>query len=295
MPRKPSAYVKGRVSGVKGRVSGLALLAAVTMGVAGCSGDSGGTEGAVDSKSGESAAPAAQPGKYRTLPEPCRIIDRGTLRAMLPGGTELPEEQQQKLYAGEPAVTFDTDRRVGCRWKAESPDSTHQLVVDFERVVSYDMAVSDDDRAQAVYAEQLTAADLPAPAAPPEQTSPAPPPTKAPGATAAPSSPAGTPTPGATGSPSGSSADPGGTGLEPRTLGGLGDAAFLNDVPAKAGSSTGQDRTVSVVFRTSNVIVSITYAEQPGRTDQAPDRGTLQDRVQGLARKLAEQFSSSEE
>ncbi|MGW7411545.1 DUF3558 domain-containing protein [Streptomyces sp. NPDC054863] len=283
MPRKPSAYVKGRVPGL---VPGLALLAALTIGVTGCSGDSEGPDSAVDAKSGESAAPAAQPGKYRTLPEPCRIIDRSTLKAMLPGAETLPDEQQQKLFAGDPAVTYDTDRRVGCRWKAESPDATHLLSVDFERVVSYDTAVSDDDRAQAVYEEKLDAADLPVPPAP--TTPPA-----SPSSTAPPSSPAATGTPVAPGSPSGTPQDPDATGLEPRTLGGLGDAAFLDET--KTGPATAQDRTVSVVFRTSNVIVSIKYGEQPGGTGQLPDSRALQDRAQGLARKLAEQFSSSSE
>ncbi|MEU8889056.1 DUF3558 domain-containing protein [Streptomyces sp. NPDC048442] len=286
MPRKPSApsvYVKGRVPGL---VPGLALLAALTMGATGCSGDSGTTDGATDAKPGESAAPAAQPGKYRTLPEPCRIIDRGTLKAMLPGAETLPDEQQQKLFGGDPAVTYDTDRRVGCHWKAESPDATHLLSVDFERVVSYDDAVSDDDRAQVVYKEKLDAADLPAP--PPPATAPT-----SPSPTGSPALPTATGTPGAPGSPSGTPTAPDPSGLEPRTLGGLGDDAFLDET--KVGAGAVQDRTISVVFRTSNVIVSIEYGEQPGGTGQIPDSKVLQDRAQGLARKLAEQFSSNSE
>ncbi|MFI0980219.1 DUF3558 domain-containing protein [Streptomyces sp. NPDC021093] len=291
MPRKPSVYVKGYVKGpargrVPGLVPGLALLAALTMGATGCSSDSGTADGAVDAKSGESAATAAQPGKYRTLPEPCRTIDRPTLKALLPGAETLPDEQQQLVFGGDPAVTYDTDRRVGCHWKAESPDATHLLSVDFERVVSYDAAVSDDDRAQAVYEEKLDAADLPVP-----RTPAAPPAT--PSSTASPSAPAVTGTPGAPDSPSGTPPAADSTGLEPRTLGGLGDAAFLDET--KAGSAAAQDLTVSVVFRTSNVIVSVKYVEQPGGTGQIPDSKALQDRAQGLARKLAEQFSSSSE
>ncbi|MCX5205030.1 DUF3558 domain-containing protein [Streptomyces sp. NBC_00237] len=265
----------------------MALLAALAAGVTGCSGTVPGTDAASDAKPGESAAPAAPPGKYRTLPEPCRIIDRGTLKAMLPGAAALPEEQQQKLLAGEPAVTYDTDRRVGCHWKAESPEATHLLTVAFERVVSYDSAVSDDDRAQAVYTEQLVAADLPAPVDPPAD---APPASSAPPASP---TPTGTTTAGTAGT-SGSTGAPDTTGLQPRTLGGLGDAAFLDDVTAPGGSTAAKDRTVSVVFRTSNVIVSVKYGEQPGRPDQLPDGRALQDRAQVLARKLAEQFSNSE-
>ncbi|MFJ2744487.1 DUF3558 domain-containing protein [Streptomyces sp. NPDC087440] len=275
-----TAYAKARA---KASAPGIALLAALAAGVTGCSGTDAGPDGASDSKSGESAAPAAPPGKYRTLPEPCRIIDRGTLKAMLPGAEKLPEEQQQKLFAGEPAVTYDTDRRVGCHWKAESPDATHLLTVDFERVVSYDDAVSDDDRAQAVYDEQLKAADLPAPVNPPPASSA--PPTSSPPPSTPPGQSAGT---------SGSPGTPDAVALQPRTLDGLGDDAFLDDVSAPGGSTTAKDRTVSVVFRTSNVIVSVTYGEQPGRPDQLPDGRALQDRAQVLARKLAEQFSNSE-
>ncbi|GAA3492857.1 DUF3558 domain-containing protein [Streptomyces cremeus] len=277
----------GRASGrarAKVSVPGIALLAALAAGISGCSGADPGTDTAGDAKSGESAAPAAPPGKYRTLPEPCRIVDRGVLRAMLPGAEKLPEEQQRKLFAGEPAVTYDTDRRVGCRWKAESPEATHLLTVDFERVVSYDAAVSDDDRAQAVYREQLTAADLPAPVDPP------------PASSAPPASPTAPVTPPAdSAGASGSPGAPDAASLQPRTLEGLGDAAFLDDVRAPGGSTAAKDRTVSIVFRTSNVLVSVTYGEQPGRPDQLPDGRALQDRAQAMARKLAEQFSDSGE
>ncbi|MFD3518134.1 DUF3558 domain-containing protein [Streptomyces sp. NPDC058657] len=293
MPRQAGVKAYARAC-----APGIALLAALAAGTAGCSGGASDGDGTTDSKPGENSSPAAQPGKYRTLPEPCRAVERAQLKDMLPGAAALPEDQRQKLFAGEAAVTFDTDRRVGCRWKVESPEHTHQLVVDFERVVSYDTAVSDDDRAQTVYAELVGAADLPAP----RQTSPDPaasataPGTAQPSGTPGPGSPTGPPVTGTSGSPSGSGTPtaPPLDDLQPRTLDGLGDAAFLDDVQAKAGTSSAQDRTVSVVFRTSNVIVSIKYAEQPGRTDQVPDSRTLQDRAQGLARKLAEQFSSSE-
>ncbi|WP_433546282.1 DUF3558 domain-containing protein [Streptomyces sp. CA-294286] len=291
---------------VKGRVPGLVLLAALAVGAAGCSGGGSGEDGADDAKAGGSAVPAAQPGKYRTLPEPCRIVERSLLKTMLPGGAELPEDQQRKLFAGEPAVTFDTDRRVGCRWKAESPEATHQLSVAFDRVVSYDDAVSDDDRAQAVYAKLLDAADLPVP---PDPVASSGSPTGSPETSGRPDGhgaqsgpPSGSPSAppsstGASGSPSGTAtppADPDLAELQPRTLGGLGDAAFLNDELKKAGASPARDRTVSVVFRTSNVVVSIEYGEQPGGGGQVPDSRTLQDRAQTLARKLAEQFSDSE-
>lgn len=77
------------------------------------------------------------------------------------------------------------------------------------------------------------------------------------------------------------------TSLQPRTLDGLGDEAYLNDTLSSAGS-TAQQRTVTVVFRTSNVIVTIEYDEQPAVTGEVPDSKEMQDRARNLAAKLAD-------
>ncbi|MBW5425858.1 DUF3558 domain-containing protein, partial [Streptomyces sp. BG9H] len=140
-----------------------ALLAALLVG---CTAGSGGGDESADSKPGDtgSSAAPAQPGKYRTLPEPCGEVEPGTLDAMLPGLKEMDAEQREKAYEGTPTVTYDTDRRVGCSWKVESSGASHRLLIDFERVVSYDSAVSDDDRATEVYATKLREADLSQPA-----------------------------------------------------------------------------------------------------------------------------------
>ncbi|WP_274561272.1 DUF3558 domain-containing protein [Streptomyces spiramyceticus] len=277
-------------------VPGVALLAALA---AGCTGGSGTDGSTADSKAGETSTAAAAPGKYRTLREPCGAVDRGTLRDLLPGAATLPEEQREKVYAGTAAVTYDTDRRVACRWKADSPDATHHLLVDFERVVSYDTAVSDDDRAKEVYARQEAAADLPSPTVSEEGEE-----GSSPSTSTSPSTSASKPAKkddakgnengdakteeGESGSPSSSPATP--EGLEPRTLAGLGDSAFLNDVLVRSGS-TAQSRTVSVVFRTSNVIVTVQYSAHPALTTDVPDSKELQEKTQAVARNLAEQFS----
>ncbi|WP_031077228.1 hypothetical protein [Streptomyces sp. NRRL S-118] len=269
-----------------------ALLAAVTAGVTGltgCTAGSGGDGSPTDSKAGSPAEAAAPPGKYRTLLEPCGSVQRSTLRDLLPGIDYLPEEQREHVYRGTAAVTYDTDRRAGCSWKADGPDASHQLTLDFERVVSYDPAVSDDDRAQQVYTGKESAAGLSAgPTAPLPSGSPADPPAGASpaGAAAAGTTPqtAGPGTPTSTGTTTSAP-----EGLEPRLLAGLGDAAFLDDVLTRAGS-TAQRRTVSVVFRTSNVIVTVRYGEQPGRITEVPDSKELQEKAQGLARTLAEKF-----
>ncbi|WP_351234511.1 DUF3558 domain-containing protein [Streptomyces sp. NPDC002133] len=266
-----------------------ALLVALAAGCTGGSGDDGST---ADAQPGDSPGSVAAPGKYRTLYEPCGAVERSTLRNLLPGTAELPEEQQEKVYQGTAAVTYDTDRRVGCSWKADAPDASHHLRIDVERVVSYDTDVSDDDRAQEVYARKKDAAQLPAPADPRDEKAQQPP-----AATGAPTPTSGTAagTTGTTTDTSGTNAPtgtPSGTieGLEPRELDGLGDAAFLDDALTRAGS-TAQHRTVSVVFRTSNVIVTIEYIEQPARTTEIPDSKELQEKAQALARNLAERFN----
>ncbi|WP_028812488.1 hypothetical protein [Streptomyces flavidovirens] len=319
-------------------VPGVALLAALT---AGCTGGSGTDGSTADDKAGEANTSVAAPGKYRTLREPCGSVDRSLLRDLLPGATTLSEEQQEKAYDGTAAVTYDTDRRVGCRWKVDSPAATHHLLVDFERVVSYDSDVSDDDRAKEVYAKQETAADLPTPTQSPEQgdgqgedTADG----EGQGEGEGSASPGGSDSPTASASKSGDKAgdqagdqaadrsgdqadgvagddsatrtpDPadvadsasgagaGGStgtqaplGLEPRILADLGDTAFLDDALVRSGSTT-QRRTVSVVFRTSNVIVTVQYSEQPALTTDVPDSKELQEKTQAVARRLAEQFS----
>ncbi|MGW0909259.1 DUF3558 domain-containing protein [Streptomyces sp. NPDC002853] len=273
-----------------------ALLTAL---LAGCTG--GGALGGEpdDSKPGDTGGTtaAAEPGKYRTLPEPCGQVDRGTLDSMLPGIEEIPgEEQREKAYEGAPTVTYDTDRRVGCRWKVESSDATHHLLVDFERVVSYDNAVSDDTRATEVYASKAQKADLAEPSGTPSADADKEPDADGEeGAGAEPSDDA------ASGSDKGGSGKGDGAsggspeeavtppGLEPRILDELGDEAFLDDALTTSGSAT-RHRTVTVVFRTSNVVVTVEYDEQPGRRTEIPDSKEMQDKAQELAGTLAEGF-----
>ncbi|MGW1409593.1 DUF3558 domain-containing protein [Streptomyces sp. NPDC002403] len=296
-------------------VTGTALLAAL---VVGCSADTGTGGSAGDSKPGETAVAAAAPGKYQTLPDPCRAVATSTLKDLLTGAAELSEEQQKKVYEGTAAVTYDTDRRVGCRWKSEDSSSSHTLSIDFERVVSYDPAVSDDDRAREVYGKKETAAGLSSPSETPDATDDS---TKKAEDTKKPAHPAASDAVSTTASASGSashaltghssgtgSSEPGNTddtgstdgadntdedpgdSLQPRVLDDLGDNAFLDDLLTRAGS-TAQHRTVSVVFRTSNVIVTVDFTEQPTVSTVVPDSKELQEKAQTLARQLVDKFS----
>jgi hypothetical protein len=78
--------------------------------------------------------------------------------------------------------------------------------------------------------------------------------------------------------------------LQPRVLEDLGDEAFLDDQLAGSGS-TAQQRTVTVAFRTSNVIVTIEYEEQSATVGVVPDSEEMQDRAQKLAARLADALS----
>ncbi|WAU79021.1 DUF3558 domain-containing protein [Streptomyces sp. Qhu-G9] len=281
----------------KAYVSGVAALLAVLL--AGCTGGSSDDGGEDDPKPGDTATTAAapQPGKYRTLPEPCGAVSQSTLDSLLPGIKQVTdEEQREKAYEGTATPTYDTDRKVGCRWKAESASATDHLLVDFERVVSYDNAVSDDERTTAIYLEKETAADIPEPVASSSDSPDSSPSGSSSEETGSGSSPgageSGTPDDASAGSSSSASpsdnAAPGSTStaLQPRTLDDLGNEAFLHD-----SLNTSQQRTVTVVFRTSNVVVTIQYDEQPATTTDVPSSEEMQDRALKLAGQLAETFN----
>ncbi|NEA45735.1 DUF3558 domain-containing protein [Streptomyces sp. SID10815] len=288
----------------KAYVSGAAAALAALL-LTGCTsgGSDGGRADDANPDGSGTAQAAAQPGKYRTLPEACGAVGQSSLDALLPGIKQLTDvDQRDKAYEGEATLTYDTDRKVGCRWKVDAPAATDRLHVDFERVVSYDNAVSDDSQAESVFAAKRTAADLPAPA-------PTTNPTRSGAASGAPGGApsSGGPTPSATGSASSSassassgastssdasadtsadaSTDP--ADLQPRLLDDLGDEAFLDDTLSSSGS-TAKQRTVTVAFRTSNVIVTIEYEEQPASVGVLPDSKEMQDKARNLAARLAD-------
>jgi hypothetical protein len=266
----------------KAYVPGVAALLAALL--AGCTGSSGGgtTDDANPDDAG-TASVAAQPGKYRTLPEACSAVGQSTLDTLLPGIQQIADaDQRARAYEGDATLTYDTDRKVGCHWKVEAPDATEYLSIDFERVVSYDNAVSDDSQAQQLFAQAEEKADLPV-AATASVTSDV-----AESGTASPSS---SPTATASGSasPGGSpSATP--SDIQPRVLDDLGDEAFLDDALGNSGS-TAQQRKVTVAFRTSNVIVTLEYEEQPTTVGVTPDSKEMQDNARKLASQLAGSLS----
>ncbi|MBV7700087.1 DUF3558 domain-containing protein [Streptomyces sp. TRM70350] len=275
----------------KAYVTGVAALLAALL--AGCTGgsDDGDTTDSANSDNAGTAPAAAQPGRYRTLPEPCRAVREDTLDSLLPGLRQIAdEEQREQAYQGKPTLTYDNDRKVGCRWKVESTSATNHLFVDFERVVSYDNAVSDDNQAQELFAAEQEAADLPEPTATQTETgtateSESPTGATSPSATVSPGTPSGTPS-----GTSSATATATPTALQPRVLDDLADEAFVDDELSSSGS-TAKRRTVTVAFRTSNVIVTIEYEEQPATVGVVPDSKEMQDRARKLAAQLADSLA----
>ncbi|ATZ26142.1 hypothetical protein SLAV_21625 [Streptomyces lavendulae subsp. lavendulae] len=275
---------------------GIAMITALAAGVTGLAGctDGNGIGITSDQKGGGSTAAPAQPGKYRSLPQPCKAADTKRLKAMLPASDSLTTQQREQLYAGTAEPSFDGDRHVGCRWNAQAPEGTLLLSVTFERVVSYDRAAaSDDDKAHTVFVRRLTDAHLPFPG-----ITSSPSPSTAPGASATPAQPSGSPSAPpapasapASASPSAPASPSTAPELGSRVLEGLGSEAYLDDKLSPAGASAAQSRTVRIVFRTSNVLVTIEYSVQPSGPAAIPSSAETQDKTRQLAQALAERFS----
>lgn len=280
-----------------------AVLAAV--GLSGCTG-SDADPGTDNGKSGVSGrATTVQPGKYRTLPDACGAVSGSTLRELLPTA-EVPEDdeeaqkEQDKLYAGHPAVTYDSDRRVGCRWTVETPEGSRHLTLDFERVVSYDVAVSDDDRATAVYEKKAEAAHVPAGAGSGAESGSGSGSASSGGPSASSTSSASSSSHAPSHSPSSASSDPSSdaspsdeaTGEDddvpdltaPRRLDDLADDAYLDDKLATSRSEV--KRRITVVFRSSNVIATLTYDQVSRDKTRVPSSEELQGNALDLAGEL---------
>ncbi|MEV5485695.1 MULTISPECIES: hypothetical protein [Streptomyces] len=285
MPRK--SFVPG---------AALVAAAALAVGLTGCTGGSGPDGSDADAKGGGAASsnPAAEPGRYQTLPEACGLPSRSAIRSMLPGdGQPLSSTEADKVYGGTADITYDTDRRVGCRWTRETTAGTRHIGLDIQRVVSYDGAVSDDDKAQGIYDKKELAAQIPSGTGSPSPaaSSPSTSKDKDKGTGAVPngaSSPQGKAPSGSPSPSSDPSAEPSGS-TAPRVLDGLADAAFLNDKLVTADS--GVHRDVTVVFRTSNVIVTLTYDQWSTDKTMLPDSQELQDKARSLAGDLADNLS----
>lgn len=280
----------------------LVTLAVTALG--GCTGT--GSAGGIDidgnsSPPGGAVASPAPPGKYRTLPQPCSAIGLDSLKKLVPGAAD---------YAGTESLTYDTDRLVGCSWKGTVDGSTRTLSLSVVRVVSYDPQVSAEAEAEADFEQKAAAASIPPspPGGDPTNQASTPPtgpsdPATANGTVAG--SPDGSADPSGTADPTGTT-EPGGTqkagspngsdgsggsddnaaqpNLAPRLLANMGNAAFINDVLRTPPS--GPNRTVTLVFRTANVLATVTYTQSTPSGTPAPSSADLQKSVQRVAGEL---------
>ncbi|WP_435125476.1 DUF3558 domain-containing protein [Actinacidiphila sp. bgisy144] len=274
-----------------------AVLTAVAVAVLGACTGPGSSDGAdKDGTAGPvgGAAASAAPGKYQTLPQPCSAVDADSLKRLVPGLAD---------YSGTEALTYDTDRLVGCSWQAKAADgASRSLKLSMVRVVSYDPSVSDEAQATSDFEKKAQAASIPLTPADGSSTNPT-----------ASSTASGTSSSSSSSSSSGGSTSSGGTGssssgnaadsstgtnaangtdstgtsaasLAPRLLSGVGNAAFINDVASTAGK--GASRTVTLVFRTANVLATVTYTQSSTSDAQPPDSADLQKDAEKVASDL---------
>ncbi|MCQ4045205.1 hypothetical protein ACFOSC_05670 [Streptantibioticus rubrisoli] len=261
----PRARRTGAIAGVLSLTALAALTACSGPGGHGGSSDNSGISSRSDSAS------AAPPGKYRTLPEPCGAVSSTTLHQLLPNSQD---------YDGEAAATFDTDRRVGCKWSGSVAGGNRYLHIDFERVVSYDPAVSDEDKAAQEYERMAAAAHIPAASPAPSATA-----ARSPAPSQPPTASASAPSPAQPSSAASASASAAASDTAPRRVGGIGDEAYLND--AVMTQDSGVHRDVTVVFRTANVLVTIEFSQWSTNASVIPPSVDLQLGAHGLAQELA--------
>ncbi|MCT2592076.1 hypothetical protein LHJ74_19580 [Streptomyces sp. N2-109] len=293
-------------------VTSAVLAVALAGGLSACTGSSDSKDGTDAKPGGGSASPAAPPGKYRTLPEPCGAVSRDTLKKMLPEAESEAESESADSssdaspYEGEASVTYDTDRRVGCTWDSASSAGSRHLTIDLERVVSYDPAVSDDEQTELLYGKRADDAGISVtdPAESGEDSGTSGPDTLKPGGEADASSQPGSDPDSASGTSGGSgdagsddgdlddTGDPGSPSpsqeeaLPSRNLDGIGDAAFLDDEVVTTESGRATHRDVTLVFRTENVLVTVEYTQAVADDRSTPNGAELQEQAQNLARQL---------
>ncbi|WP_097233741.1 hypothetical protein [Streptomyces zhaozhouensis] len=232
---------------------------ALILGSVACSGGGGSEDTDGSDTTGDTRTAAGQ-GRYSGLPEPCGAVRQETLAELLPGAD--PE-----TYAGEPLATYDTGRRVGCEWRHADGSDTRRLSVDFQRVISYEPEVSDDDQAERDFEELAAEA----------------------GVTITEEDSDDGPEEGGDGDGGADHVSPNlgdSTSTAARKLDGIGHVAFLDD--RLTSNDTGDRRQVTLAFRNANVIVTVVYGVSTTRPEAAPDSSSTQSHAESVARQLAE-------
>lgn len=266
-----------------GTTAAAVAVALATLGA--CTTDGTSADSTTDQKAAQlaggstSTVSPAPPGKYQTLPSPCTAVKADLLKELVPAVPDI---------AGSEALTYDTNRRVGCSWRGTTTAGTSDtLRIDLERVVSYDPAVSDEAQAELDFTQKAADASIPPPSSSTGTPTTTPPTggtstgtSTGSGADSGTSSGSGD----GTGTGDGTGADGSGDGspdLLPRRLSDVGNAAFINDVLKP--HSQPPRRDVTLVFRTANVLVTVTYAESSPRGGLPPSSADLQKGAQQVA------------
>ncbi|GAA3876785.1 DUF3558 domain-containing protein [Streptomyces sedi] len=243
------------------RVTRCALPVALILGSVACSGG-GGTEDTGGSATSGDTRTAAGQGRYSGLPEPCGAVRQETLAELLP-------DADPETYAGEPLATYDTGRRVGCEWRHAEGSDTQRLSVDFQRVISYEPEVSDDDQAERDFEEFAAEAGVTITEEDSDDNR------EEDGEDA-----------GGDGTDHVSPNLGDSTSAATRKLDGIGHVAFLDD--RLTSNDTGDRRQVTLAFRNANVIVTVVYGVSTTRPEAAPDSSRTQSHAESVARQLAE-------
>ncbi|MCK1796587.1 DUF3558 domain-containing protein [Streptomyces sp. XM4193] len=306
----------------RARRSATAALIALTLGLTGCTGGSDGEDEGDGKSGGSSQTGPAKPGTHASLPEPCGAVSEETLRELLVAdGAESASPTNRPLPEGTAAVTYDIERRVGCKWKSTGTLGSHHLSIDLERVVSYDGEISDDDRAAELYDARARKDKIPDEAPPVDEDSEEDENSEdsedsdGDGSTedAEPDGAGNTPDDEDTGGSEEPQGGEDGTGpsddgsadatdpadpddpaadpaLVPRPLEAIGDVAYLNDELVTADS--GLHRDITLVFRAGNVIVTVEYDQWSTDKRLIPGSEELQEKAQKLAKQLVGQLEN---
>jgi hypothetical protein len=133
---------------IASRIARALAVAAVPVLIAGCSGSSDSNSSGSSDKSTpkvkKSAAPSLAPAKYTALPNPCKVLSKGTVTSLVPA---------TKDAAGDAAQSSDTSARASCSWNGLDGFQYHWLDVAFRRSDSGQGIGSAEEQAKTAFAK----------------------------------------------------------------------------------------------------------------------------------------------
>lgn len=127
------------------RTLACAAVALPVLLVAGCSSDSGGGEEAASPSASKSASPSAAPVKFKTLPDSCKALSKGTVKDLVPGTDN---------QSGKRIGTGDATDSGTCLFSGLDKYDYRQLTVSLKRFDSDTTRGSGDAQAKAFLKQQ---------------------------------------------------------------------------------------------------------------------------------------------